>query len=250
MARETKLGDRVGAIGLIAAMAAPVAVLIGAVISRFHLGSYDLGFDLIAVKIGGILSVVASVLALIALFFAFADFRRLGVRALIAVAVAGLTLAGEARFQLQSRDMPPIHDVSTNWDDPVDFSDQLMATRGPTANPVETDPHVPASAGPPWGGQRVATVNAKTCPGAKPVMHGVDPDRAAKALQANGVQVVGSAIFRVEGIYTGFWFGAQDDVAVRIRPERTDVRSVRRSGLSDYGANCARVTRIVQALSR
>ena len=38
------------------------------------------------------------------------------------------------------------------------------------------------------------------------------------------------------------------DVVARIDPERTDIRSVSRVGMSDIGANCARVTKIVEAL--
>jgi hypothetical protein len=144
----------------------------------------------------------------------------------------------------------PVHDVSTNWADPVGFSDHLMYLREGAENPVEDDPHVPASVGAPWGGMRVADVNAKTCPGAKAIPHGIDPDQVTKVLQANGFQIAGAQVFLVEGTTTGFWFGATDDIAVRIRPERTDIRIVRRSGLSDNGDNCARITRIAQALSR
>jgi fatty-acyl-CoA synthase len=151
---------------------------------------------------------------------------------------------------LKTHAAAPVHDVSTNWDDPVTLSDELMVARGKAANPAENNPLVPASAGAPWAGKRVAEVNAQTCPRAKAIMHGVDPDRVAQVLQANDVQVLGSQVFRVEGVYTGFWFGAKDDVVVRIRPERTDVRSIRREGVSDDGTNCKRVTRIVEALDR
>ena len=41
------------------------------------------------------------------------------------------------------------------------------------------------------------------------------------------------------------WFGFKDDIVVRVRPEgagsRVDVRSMSRVGLSDLGANAARV---------
>jgi hypothetical protein len=242
--------DSVGKFALIVAFFAPIIVFVGAMVTRFGMVSYEVGFHLIAVLAGGVMALAATAFALVALLLSFADFKRFGGRALIALLIAGVTLAGHVRFQLQARAAPPIHDVATRWDEPVTLSKELLALRKGAANPVEDDPHVPTGVGPPWGGMRVADVNAKTCPGAKSIPHGVDPDQAAQVLKDNGVEVRGSAVFRVEGIYQGFWFGATDDVAVDIRPERTDIRSIRREGLSDYGANCARVTKIVQALSK
>ena len=64
------------------------------------------------------------------------------------------------------------------------------------------------------------------------------------------MQVIGQAPWRVEGTYESFWFGFEDDVVVRIRPGRTDVRSISRVGGSDLGANCRRVTKIVRELER
>jgi len=123
-----------------------------------------------------------------------------------------------------------------------------MAERADALNPVEPDPRAPIEAGPPWGGRRVAEINAETCPGARTVRRNVDPDEAARVLERNGVRIKGRAPWRVEGTYESFWFGFKDDVVVRIRPEGTDVRSISRVGRSDIGANCKRVTKIVEAL--
>jgi fatty-acyl-CoA synthase len=236
------------ALGL--SLVAPFLIGLGAIGAHTNAIPFDTAFDLIATKIAGAVALISTIVAVVALFVAFSNFQKLGLTALAALLISGATLAGEARFFLQAGSAVPVHDVSTNWADPVEFSDHLMYLREGAENPVEDDPHVPASAGAPYGGMRVADVNAKTCPGAKAVPHGVDADKAVKALQANGFQVAGSQVFLVEGTKTGTWFGATDDVAVRIRPERTDVRASRRAGLSDYGANCENVTRIVQALSR
>ena len=50
---------------------------------------------------------------------------------------------------------------------------------------------------------------------------------------------------RIEAIDRTFWFGFADDVVIRIRPtdagSRIDVRSVSRVGVSDVGANAARI---------
>ncbi len=235
-------------VALWVAILATLIIAAGAVVARVGVGSYALGHDLISVQIGRVAAVIALLLALIALTRSLGNFKNGGVLALGATLIAVLLVGGEAHYMLKTRNAAPVHDVSTNWEDPVDLSDVLLNLRRGADNAVENDPHVPASAGAPWAGKRVAEVNAQTCPRAKAIMHGVDADRAAQVLQDNDVQVLGSQVFRVEGVYTGFWFGAKDDVVVRIRPERTDVRSIRRFGVSDDGSNCKLVTRIAEAL--
>ena len=78
---------------------------------------------------------------------------------------------------------------------------------------------------------------------------------ASKVLEERGMEVVNidAELGIVEAIATTFWFGFKDDVVVRIRPTRSgskiDVRSVSRVGQSDLGANAARISDILTALS-
>jgi uncharacterized protein (DUF1499 family) len=57
---------------------------------------------------------------------------------------------------------------------------------------------------------------------------------------------------RVEAVFTSFWFGFKDDIVVRVKPTEMgsaiDIRSVSRVGISDIGANAARIERILTAL--
>jgi uncharacterized protein (DUF1499 family) len=50
---------------------------------------------------------------------------------------------------------------------------------------------------------------------------------------------------RIEATDRTFWFGFIDDIVIRVRPtdvgSRVDVRSVSRVGVSDVGANAARI---------
>lgn len=77
----------------------------------------------------------------------------------------------------------------------------------------------------------------------------------SKILEESGMEVVNidPELGIVEATATTFWFGFKDDVVVRIRPTRSgskvDVRSVSRVGQSDLGANAARITGILTALS-
>ena len=58
----------------------------------------------------------------------------------------------------------------------------------------------------------------------------------------------------IEATATSFWYGFEDDIAIRIRPSEgggsiVDVRSVSRVGGSDLGANAKRVGAFLEKLS-
>ena len=48
----------------------------------------------------------------------------------------------------------------------------------------------------------------------------------------------------VEGVAETFWYGFKDDVVVRVADGKIDFRSVSRVGLSDLGANAARIAKL------
>lgn len=239
-------------LALLVGLGAPLTALIGMILTRFHGVDYAVGQGVLGLQVGWWGSIAGVALGLAALLLSRAELRRVWLSIGAGLVASLLCLGVIWRFQTHAAPQPPVHDVSTNWSDPVLFSKGLNADRADShaLNPIETDPHVPAGVGAPWAGMRVAQVNARTCPGAQPIMHGVDADKVSSVLQKLGVQITGSAPFRVEGVREGLWYAQQDDVAVRIRPEQTDVRAISRSLANDHGANCRLVTAIVQALSR
>lgn len=177
-------------------------------------------------------------------------------RALTALVVGILTMGAFIMIGGEAKKAPPIHDVATDWTNPMIFSDKVMQARGPGANPVA--PHPMAMAGP-MAGKSIADINAKTCPGAKPVILAKSPEdayaAARAALTADGLKIVTDdpAAGRLEATATSFWYGFKDDVMALVRPNdegaRIDLRSVSRVGLSDLGQNCKRVTRLVAAMN-
>ena len=54
---------------------------------------------------------------------------------------------------------------------------------------------------------------------------------------------------RVEGVAETFWFGFKDDVVARIADGQIDFRSVSRVGVSDLGANAARIAKLREAVA-
>ena len=235
-------------LAVVIGVAAPALVLLGALGTKFGIVDWKTGFVTVIKDVAPILSGAGIVAGLAAVYLSFRDFRRLGMMALVALAAPAAVMGMLLKLKADAAAVPPIHDVATDWTQPLGFSRQVMDARAGSPNPIEADPRVPDRVGPPWAGRRIAEINAETCPGARPVLRAVTEDQVAAAFQSAGVQVQGRAPWKVEGVHESFWYGFKDDVVARISPERTDIRSTSRVGMSDLGANCARVTRIVQAL--
>ena len=74
---------------------------------------------------------------------------------------------------------------------------------------------------------------------------------AQRILESLGMEIIDSDLdsLRLEAVATSFWFGFKDDVLVQIREYEdaslAEIRSVSRVGVSDLGANAARIYRIL-----
>lgn len=187
--------------------------------------------------------------------------RRDRIASLLAVALGAgvLAVAGQVRAVVAAN--PPIHDVATDWADPLMFGPKVTAARGETSNPLEADPKVqPQPQAPNLTGTRIAEVNARTCPGAVPVvLTGSVRDAYAKARAAllrDGETLVTENPDggRIEALAVTRWLKLKADVLARIKPEgagaRVDLRSVGRTGIADLGDNCRRVTRLRTLIAR
>ncbi|HEX6860695.1 MAG TPA: DUF1499 domain-containing protein [Caulobacteraceae bacterium] len=242
---------------LVLAIAPAVVILLGAVGTKLGLWSWKLGFVAVIVRgplgIGwapllAMLAIAASLIGVIISFWV-GSWRRSLAALLISLATMGAFIG----IGGQARKAPPIHDVSTDWREPLMFSAAVMKARGAEANPVVPDP-VDKS------GKPMAQINEATCPGAKPVLTDKQVPQAyaaAKAaVTAQGLKVVTDdpAGGRLEAVAESFWYGFKDDLVVRVQPDgsgsRIDIRSVSRVGISDLGQNCQRVSAIVAALRK
>ena len=238
-------------------------VAVGAAGSKFGWFGWKFGFGLLTVGwapkaafVGLAAGGLAVVLALVA------GARRLWLAAVLAVLAPAAVLAGMNGLRAQAARVPPVHDVSTDVDDPPMASPALLRVRGPDANPIEREPRMEVRKGRPevenWADDRVLRISADACPGAKPVLLPEAPAeaqaRVEAALSNAGLRLrPGGELGRLEATATSFAYGFKDDVIARVRPEgrgsRVDLRSISRVGGSDIGANCARVTKIVATLS-
>jgi hypothetical protein len=225
MSRPTSGTGRVQGLTLLA-VAAPLLVLVAALGTRVGAWPVEVGYDLLTLRAGWFLSFLGAAAALGALALSFADFRRLGGLALIAVLAAGVTLGGfvwqKARFAAG-----PVENISTDLVEVPGFGDlgDERGGRGP---------------GP--------AVGPEACPGARPVMRQVAPTTAIYALEQAGFTLRGAGVGRADGSQEGFWFGVDHDAVIRIRPGRTDIRVAARDHRPHGGEACRMATAISETL--
>jgi uncharacterized protein (DUF1499 family) len=146
----------------------------------------------------------------------------------------------------QAKRLPAIHDITTDGQDPPAFV-ALLPARQASRN------------GAAYGGPAVYAKQQAGYPDIKPLVLAAPPretmQRAIDAARAMGWEIAASdaASGRIEATARTTWFGFQDDVIVRIRPQgegsRVDVRSVSRVGESDVGANAKRVREFLRRLA-
>ena len=162
--------------------------------------------------------------------------------------VIGLSaLAIPALMWTTSHRVPPIHDITTDTQNPPKFV-AIVKLRRDASNPVE------------YGGARVAMLQHMAYPDILPLEITEPPDNAfALALTAArkmGWEIVDANAHNglIEATTTTFWFGFKDDVVVRITAQkhgsRIDVRSASRVGISDLGANAERIRTFLVLLRR
>jgi uncharacterized protein (DUF1499 family) len=153
--------------------------------------------------------------------------------------VLGVIAAGIPLKNINTARHSPIHDVSTDRDNPPQFVAVLpLRTAAKAANSTDYD-------------AKTAELQKETYPDVGPLHLDVPPaqafDRAAAAAKEMKWDIVATdpAQGRIEATATTFWFGFKDDIVVRITADgsgsRVDVRSLSRIGKSDVGANASRV---------
>lgn len=138
---------------------------------------------------------------------------------------------------LSARDVPPIHDISTDLADPPRF-EAILERREPSDNSLAIDPAVieqQAEAYPDLGTLRSELPLAATF------------ERAEAAARSLGWEIVRSDLNAglIEAVDTTAIMGFRDDVVIRVRSNAdgtmVDLRSASRVGVSDLGANAARI---------
>lgn len=205
---------------------APLFVLVAALGTRTGLWSYEVGHDLLAMRIGVALAAFGAVAAVALLVSALRRRAPLWLAGLAVLISAGTV--GVYALQTSRAASGAPEDISTDMAEVPGFG-ALGARRG--------------------GRGPARTAGVEACPGAVPATTQVPPGSAAWALQESGFVLDGSvSVGRAAGTRRGFWFGVTHDAVVRIRPGRTDVRVAARDGRPHGGEACRLATEISRRL--
>ncbi|MEO5821199.1 MAG: DUF1499 domain-containing protein [Vicinamibacteraceae bacterium] len=190
-------------------------------------------------------------LAIAAMVMALLAMRGSGWRRTAAIinSVAIAAALQPIRVWVAARSAPPIHDVTTDLDNPPRYV-AVARLRVPPANAVE------------YGGEAVASQQRASYGDLRPLIVQAPPPRvlalAADTARAEGWTVLAQDIGfgdlgRLEATDTAFLFGRIDDIVVRIVPHpagsRVDVRSSARDDASDSGRNANRIRRFLAFLA-
>lgn len=186
--------------------------------------------------------------------------RGLAVLALVATVVAGAAGYVPLKMRALVNANPFIHDITTDFENPPAI---VAGAALPRKNPAE---YVGAEQAPKLvggklereTGQTIAEAQSEAFPDIKPLLLEAPLEEVTAASRAvlAGMKLeilaegpasdaAGSG-WRIEAVATSQWYGFKDDFIVRLTPTgegvtRVDVRSKSRVGLSDLGANAARV---------
>ena len=148
-------------------------------------------------------------------------------------------------LQRTASEVPPIHDITTDTDNPPQFV-ALLATRRKAPNGAD------------YGGEKVARQQKAAYPDIQPVVLDEPParafERALGAARSLGWEIVDAvpAEGRIEATDTTRWFRFKDDIVLRVTANgtgsRVDVRSMSRLGRGDVGTNAKRVRAFLNTL--
>jgi uncharacterized protein (DUF1499 family) len=227
-------------IGLILSLAAAGLLLAGPLGTRVGLWPFLIGFLMLALSL--LLGLTGASLSLVG-----------GLKtgqwslALVSIIVGLAVVSVPSAVILSARGKPPIHDITTDMDNPPPFV-AVLPLRAGAANPSD------------YAGTDVAAQQRRAYPDIQPLVlrapAGDVFDRALSVIRDLGWEIVASdrTTGRIEAVDSTFWFGFKDDVVIRIagQPDgttRMDVRSTSRVGVGDVGTNARRIRTLLDRMA-
>jgi uncharacterized protein (DUF1499 family) len=230
---------------LACAVAALALLLLGAAGPLYRVGVLSLPNAFTLLRWGAYVGVAAMIAGLFTGMVAYRRNARVSTFLAAAAFLGGVAAFGiPFEWQRAARSVPPIHDVTTDLENPPVF-EAVVPLRAEAPNTLERPP-------------ALAELQRQGYPDLAPITLSIPSDqafdRALAAAQQAGWRIVtadkGSG--RIEATDTTRWFGFQDDIVVRLTPwgtgTRVDVRSVSRVGRSDAGTNARRIRRYLDTL--
>jgi uncharacterized protein (DUF1499 family) len=229
------------------ALAASAAVLLALGPIGWRLGWWHFRFGLqTLMPWAAYLGIAALTVSVFALLLGRSRTEWRGIAIAVVAFATGALVAYVPWHYNQIRQSVPIHDITTDPDNPPAFVAVMPLRKGEGVNPVT------------YEGSKIAEQQRRAYPDIAPLTVGVAPDtafnQALDTARRMGwtIVAVDEATGRIEASERSRWYGFTDDVTIRVGAagsgSRIDVRSSSRLGRSDFGVNAARIRAYIAAL--
>ena len=215
---------------------------------KFGFWDWKYGFGVLVRGYGTKLLMLTAAVALIALLLAIIIKPRKGIlTACLALIIPIAGIAYGQRVKTKVQNLPFIHDITSDTENPPIFSQKILALRENCTNSLEYKGVRINKDGP-----LVSEAQKSAYPDIKPIIVDMGASEAlelAKQVLANmGLEIINAdkQAGIIEARDLSFWFGFADDLVVRATPldnakTRIDIRSVSCVGKSDIGVNAKRI---------
>jgi uncharacterized protein (DUF1499 family) len=217
----------------------------------WRLGWWPYSFGLYwLMPVSGFVAAVAVILSVLTLARGWSQLRLPGLAMLfIALALGAALVYVPSQYWLTRSTLPPIHDITTDPDNPPAFSAVLPARAAEHAGGVNyDDPKLPQL-------QKAAYPDLAALKAALPVAKAFNEAlHVAKSMPGWTIIAADADTGHIEAIQQSRWFRFTDDIVIRVSGDvagsRIDMRSTSRQGHSDYGVNAARIRVYLGALRK
>lgn len=214
----------------------------------YQLGIWDLGMGFTLLRYSAYAAIGLLIINVIAIFL----LRKTGLYTLVyifgGIIFTGAVTGAALYWQDKAQSVPPIHDISTDLDNPPSFV-EVIPLRENASNPPE------------YAGEETAEYQRESYPQIQPLDLNVPKDEAMEAaeeiIQQRGWEMVDVNLDdgRIEATEKLHWFGFKDDVVLRFTilsgtRTRVDMRSKSRIGRGDVGVNAERIDQFLSDLEQ
>lgn len=211
---------------------------------QWNIWSLGMGFTLL--RYSAFAAIGLAVISLISIWFLRKSRARAIMYAVVSLIFTGIVTGTALYWQQQASSVPPIHDITTDFENPPEFS-AMVRLRADAPNPPE------------YEGGETERLQREAYPHIEPLLlneHIQEViDAAVMVVVSRGWQIVAvnRNAGRIEATEKLPWFGFKDDVVVRFTEAddggtRVDMRSKSRVGRGDVGVNAKRIDRFLRDL--
>ncbi len=207
-----------------------------------------MGLAFLFLRYSAYAAIALAAVSLVSLWFLRKSKSQAIVYAIISLILTGIAGGSAFYWQQRAQSVPPIHDITTDLDNPPEFV-AMVRLRADAPNPPE------------YAGEETRQAQIEAYPNIEPLMLESDLQDVMDAtvmliLQREwDIVAINRNQRRIEATEKLAWFGFKDDVVLRFTETeeggtRVDMRSKSRIGRSDVGVNAKRIDRFLTDLEQ